>query len=904
MSEFQKESLSLEETNKVRISLGLKPLVDDSASAKKDKDGGAEEAPKDKDQIAEENYKKRREQEAKAKEDEEIRQRIAKAQNKRQLRRQLRGPTLGDEDPSTSSAPGPSDSKSTVKWLRQAQKKAKEHAERRAKELEEQEAAATYGEADLAGLRVAHDMDDFDLQEGDEGRILTLRDSRILDGDEDELMDSALEQKELDRRNELRKKGPKQYTGIDDEDEMTSAALGKKQGVLSKYDADIPEGQRRDRAIIGDSDGGFRLGGSTETNAERKAKKQRELEEEARKANRSLLSLDYSKNQEVSDYLAPGDVGFKKSKGKKKKRPAASKIKLDDDEEDAQQQSASADVEMEPIVHARRQAEKRDNLVDDDELAASLAKARRAKAKKAISKMTPEEIAKNLAAQKAAEEAAERKGGVDATGDFNMAVTGSHGEAAPADAPGMTFDETSEFIRNIGNRPASPEQRRSRSRGVSVKREPSEPAPAQGVDADSLLSTTAVPAIKREPGEDDDELMEGAEDLDGEGHSATSPTPRDATSGSPDPGLGTAAERLVSNGLAGTLGMLRSQGILESMTPEQRRREAEQRSYDAWKAKRQAEEALREHERHMSKLQGSAKDQATREYENKMRELEEAKRAEERFKDYKPDIDIKYHDEHGRVLNNHEAWKLLSHTFHGKMPGRAKQEKAKQRIEEERKKERMAAGEAQDMSKAFRDRQAREGQAHMVLSVGARGNAPQEFADSIGPNLVQQRANKRAQQSGGASGSAAGPSGFRPGESSKGMASVVPRQVGGATSSLRATPSEAGMRSLRPPGFNVIEGDGAGASGSQSPSGSAAPPGFRSAAGLTSGSSSFSPVPPPVQTTSSSATKSGFQPVDAAPAAPSSSANGGGASTTNGIGGGFKLSLGTKRKADEQGGRQ
>lgn len=46
------ESISLEETNKIRISLGLKPLTDDKA-------------PADKDQEAESNYAKLREQEAK-----------------------------------------------------------------------------------------------------------------------------------------------------------------------------------------------------------------------------------------------------------------------------------------------------------------------------------------------------------------------------------------------------------------------------------------------------------------------------------------------------------------------------------------------------------------------------------------------------------------------------------------------------------------------------------------------------------------------------------------------------------------------------------------------------------------------------------------------------------------------
>lgn len=50
------ESISLEETNKIRIKLGLKPLTDDSTPAN------------DKDKEAEENYKKQREQEAKEKE--------------------------------------------------------------------------------------------------------------------------------------------------------------------------------------------------------------------------------------------------------------------------------------------------------------------------------------------------------------------------------------------------------------------------------------------------------------------------------------------------------------------------------------------------------------------------------------------------------------------------------------------------------------------------------------------------------------------------------------------------------------------------------------------------------------------------------------------------------------------
>lgn len=49
-------SISLEETNKIRISLGLKPLIDDKAKANS------------KEQEAENNYAKRQEQEAKDRE--------------------------------------------------------------------------------------------------------------------------------------------------------------------------------------------------------------------------------------------------------------------------------------------------------------------------------------------------------------------------------------------------------------------------------------------------------------------------------------------------------------------------------------------------------------------------------------------------------------------------------------------------------------------------------------------------------------------------------------------------------------------------------------------------------------------------------------------------------------------
>jgi U4/U6.U5 tri-snRNP-associated protein 1 len=59
------ESLTLEETNKVRASLGLAPI-------------GGDDAEPDEDEIAEANYAERKENEKKAKEAKDIQERIAK----------------------------------------------------------------------------------------------------------------------------------------------------------------------------------------------------------------------------------------------------------------------------------------------------------------------------------------------------------------------------------------------------------------------------------------------------------------------------------------------------------------------------------------------------------------------------------------------------------------------------------------------------------------------------------------------------------------------------------------------------------------------------------------------------------------------------------------------------------
>jgi U4/U6.U5 tri-snRNP-associated protein 1 len=184
--------------------------------------------------------------------------------------------------------------------------------------------------------------------------------------------------------------------------------------------------------------------------------------------------------------------------------------------------------------------------------------------------------------------------------------------------------------------------------------------------------------------------------------------------------MGTSSEQTYGTGLANALAILRQQGVMKAMAPEALAREKTQRDRDRWLADHRAKELALEQER--MRARGPGRDQNTREYDNRKREQLETRIMTESFKDYKPDVNIVYHDEFGRELTPKEAWKALSHRFHGKGSGKAKTEKRLKRIAEEQKKEAMISGDTPlSMNKAFQTRQEKAGQAHMVLSVGNRG---------------------------------------------------------------------------------------------------------------------------------------------------------------------------------------
>lgn len=272
------------------------------------------------------------------------------------------------------------------------------------------------------------------------------------------------------------------------------------------------------------------------------------------------------------------------------------------------------------------------NLIDDDDLQASLARTRREAAKKrSLAAKSAMSIDRVVIKQESDDE--------DETGR-----AGENG--------GFVINDMTEFVQRIG--------RNEVIEKVVRKAESSLPASV------SNGAASIAPVIKQEPS--DEMITEvtaggwGPAREDGEESDDDTPMtdsyarlPEDEDI-KPDLGdalPGTAGEALVSKGMASTLTMLRQQGLMKTRTHEeleQDRLRKEKASWLALKAKKE-----REREEEAMKRKGDSRTQLEREYDNRQREQVEARETMAAFNSYKPVVDIKYHDEHGRDLNTKEV---------------------------------------------------------------------------------------------------------------------------------------------------------------------------------------------------------------------------------------------------------
>lgn len=310
---------------------------------------------------------------------------------------------------------------------------------------------------------------------------------------------------------------------------------------------------------------------------------------------------------------------------------------------DAEPTSASTSISA-PAPYAPRENNiDETNLIDDDDLQAALARTRRVAAKK-------RSIAMKSAMKLDVVEVKEESDDED-NGDMMDKSNG--------DNTGFIIDDMTEFVQRIGRNDVVKVVKTVKA---AVKSEAAPVLPPVSTGSTSLLPIVKqedldVPISEMMTGgwgearEDGEESDEDTAMID----STYDDESKDVKPAAFDPNAlsGTSGEALASNGLASTLNLLRQQGLMKTRTSEemeQDRLRKEKASWLALKAKRE-----REREEAALKKRGDSRTQAEREHDNRMRDQIEARETMEAFNSYKPVVDIKYHDEHGRDLNTKEV---------------------------------------------------------------------------------------------------------------------------------------------------------------------------------------------------------------------------------------------------------
>ncbi|KAJ3160136.1 hypothetical protein HDU86_000972 [Geranomyces michiganensis] len=760
-------SLSVEQTNALRISLGLKPLTTTTNDNNNDDDDD-----KDKDNTndqqaqAEQNYANHKAQLAKKAARQQLIDTVAKAKAKAQREKVLTGPTLGSADDADDAT-----GDDALAWVRRQQArdakrklKEKEKAaalvrkkEAELLEMDHRASSSSYGRADLKGLRVDHALDDVLLAGGES--ILTLKDGTIAELEEegDVLQSVSLADADRDRRNNENRRKKTAYNVYDDDDE--EMMTGGKRNILAQYDEEI-DGPQKGTGFVISEDGAVDL-----------EQKRKTVAEQMRRAN--AVALTYDKAQEIKDYYTQEEmVTFKKPRKKKKSRrerqggddedtttaAAATaggatessagggvgrdhgsrrrRTRLGDDNDDN-----SMDVDEQPPATAETPVSEEEpramdysmsnrninvddvNFVDDDDLQSALARARRLQLKKNQRKTDIEDIAKAALAIK-------------------------DDESVPAGSE--VVSATSEFVRNLATaqtgrtpdpaRPARPAARRPTNDGQQQSSE------TKRKDFD------AMDVDGEEQDDDDDERggwdadngdAAGGARVNGGGDSTTNMDADDADANSDGevPQAPIEEEPLISAGLGATLALLTQKGFVEKASPAEIERLRKQNERRAWLAEQKKLEKIREMAKQKEKARnrelnekgkGKNKQQQQQhhqddhdwyreEQEARYAERERARETEERFKKYIPDVNLEYHDEYGRKLNQKEAFRQLSHKFHGKSSGKMKTERRLRKIEDELKMEKMSSNDTPlGTAGALSERTRASGAAHVVLQVGNR----------------------------------------------------------------------------------------------------------------------------------------------------------------------------------------
>ncbi|XP_026733023.1 U4/U6.U5 tri-snRNP-associated protein 1 [Trichoplusia ni] len=589
------ESLSVDDTNKLRAKLGLKPLE----HAEKPAEDG-----KIKDDLGE-FYHKPAANISQQKKSEKIREKLELRKEKRKIEQKLQTTLLAEESEDDDAAAWVQKSRDIDKQKREAAKRAAMLDEMDAvfgvsellAEDERRERQRSYTREQLRGLRVAHDLDAI----GDEREVvLTLADKDVLAEDkEDVLVNVNIVDDERTKKNLLEaKKAKAGYRAYDDEADLEAAALGFARPVLAKYDDEIHKG--RD-----DKTRGFHIGDEhlLDDKHFRDLMRQERLQGGGEKR---LESLNLPQLRLASDYLDEHEIQakFKKSKRKGKIRKKAKQEPIDVDDYDAGTaplETDDTDVKPAQLAGLAGLAGDADDAEPDGELQAALARARRLRQAAAHTHKV-EEILERVKEEPTDTEAA---------------------------ASSMVLDATAEFCRTLGDIPTY----------------------GQAGNRDHLAEIMDFERedMEVEPEGDNNAGAWSRVDVDNE-------KPADLAAGSC---VGLAAEPSLGAGVWGALQLALSKGYLERAGAAPMPHSAARHLLTA---------------RHYSiedKTYGEDDKYGRRERGGHSGPLQDFREKN----NFRPNIKLEYVDDDGRPLCPKEAFRYLSHKFHGKGPGKNKQEK-------------------------------------------------------------------------------------------------------------------------------------------------------------------------------------------------------------------------------------
>ncbi|XP_023273213.1 U4/U6.U5 tri-snRNP-associated protein 1 [Seriola lalandi dorsalis] len=628
-------SLSIEETNKLRAKLGLKPLELNENK----KELGTKEEPMVAATINPVLIQKQK----------DMKEKLAAMKEKRILNQKLgKVKTLAEEDWLDD----------TAAWVEKSRKMAKEKemAEKRAKLLEEmdeefgvsslvekefaQSRSDAYSSQDLKGLKVQHKVDSFT-----EGQtvILTLQDKGVLEEEEDVLVNVGLVDKEkADKNVELKKKKP-DYKPYEEEESVDDMVTFKPRSVLSKYDEEI-EGEKKKSFRL--STGGFADG-----------ERERELQAMRETLRNQAQSLEMPALTIASEYYTPQEmVGFKKTKRrvkkirKKEKQTAADELllddtrssdfgsrtrgrgrkQLDDNEEEVKEEESSLPHDTPQMSDDIRMAEM--DISDEEDF--TLPESAVIEEDEA-----EQELQKQLEKQRKLKQKQLLKDSGEKVAEQIKVLGNGENDNDPDRRNNIVFNATSEFCRTLGDIPTY---------GLSGNRE----------DQEDIMDFEQEEE-KDDAGDSDSEMDENV---------GWSTVNLDEEQKQPDFSTASATildeEPIVNSGLAAALLLCKNKGLLDTQMQKVARVKA-------------TKGALPNDNYCIEDKMG---------FDDKYSRREEYRGFTQDFKEkdgYKPDVKIEYVDESGRKLTPKEAFRQLSHRFHGKGSGKMKTERRMKKLEEE-----------------------------------------------------------------------------------------------------------------------------------------------------------------------------------------------------------------------------